>query len=349
MKRLTIQMLLVLALLACQPKLNYAAEAARIYPGKAWQQYASPEKAGWSSAKLEEAQEYSKEIGSAAVVVVYGGKILASWRDVERKYKVHSIRKSFLNALIGIHVKEGHIDLNKTLAELGIDDDPPLTETEKTARFIDLLKSRSGVYHRAAYQSRAAKARRPKRGSHAPGTFYYYNNWDFNTLGAIFEQETGTIIFEEFHKRIVTPLQMEHFNPGDGYYHFERDESIHPAYPFHMSALDMARFGLLYLREGRWKNKQIIPKEWIKRATTPYSSKRNGHLVGFKWNIMANGILSDLGAYYTSGRGGHRIFILPKANLVFVHRVNTSVLGNRVRRVKIENLLRIILSASPYS
>jgi CubicO group peptidase (beta-lactamase class C family) len=55
------------------------------------------------------------------------------------------------------------------------------------------------------------KAKRPKRHSHAPGTFWYYNNWDFNAFGTIFEQETGTKIFEEFDRRIAKPLQMEDF------------------------------------------------------------------------------------------------------------------------------------------
>ena len=36
---------------------------------------------------------------------------------------------------------------------------------------------------------------RPKRGSHAPGTFWYYNNWDFNVLGTVFRQLTGADIF----------------------------------------------------------------------------------------------------------------------------------------------------------
>ena len=67
--------------------------------------------------------------------------------------------------LYGIHEHEGRIELNKTLGELKIDDEPPLTETEKTARVIDLLKSRSGVFHTAAYQSARAKSLRPPRGS----------------------------------------------------------------------------------------------------------------------------------------------------------------------------------------
>ncbi len=39
---------------------------------------------------------------------------------------------------------------------------------------------------------------RPERGRHAPGTFYYYNSWDFNVAGTIFRQLTGQDIFTEF-------------------------------------------------------------------------------------------------------------------------------------------------------
>jgi hypothetical protein len=53
---------------------------------------------------------------------------------VAKKIPVHSIRKSFLSALYGIHAAEGHIDLGKTLGEIGIDDRPPaLTAAEKQA------------------------------------------------------------------------------------------------------------------------------------------------------------------------------------------------------------------------
>jgi hypothetical protein len=62
---------------------------------------------------------------------------------------------------------------------LNIDDIPPsLTKEEKKATVSDLLKSRSGVYHEAAAESRDMVGMRPVRGSHPPGSFYYYNNWE---------------------------------------------------------------------------------------------------------------------------------------------------------------------------
>jgi CubicO group peptidase (beta-lactamase class C family) len=290
-------------------------------PQETWEQYRTPEEAGWSSEKLKLARELYDSLDAAAFMVVYDGKVLISWGDVQRRFMCHSVRKSLLSALYGIHVDDGTTDLNKTLAELNIDDKSPLTATEKQATIRDLLKARSGVYHRAAYETQSMKARRPKRGSHLRDTFWYYNNWDFNALGTIFEQETGTDIFEDFKNRIADPLQMEDYRLIDGYHHLEAEHSIHPAYPFRMSARDMARFGLLYLREGKWNGKQIISKEWIKESTASYSDAGNRGGYGYLWWI--SGEFKDLGMYSAYGVGTQIISVLPGANLVIVQRVNT--------------------------
>ena len=86
-----------------------------------WFQYASPEEAGFSAEKLEKAREYFNTIDAAAVMVIYRGVVLAAWGDIERRYWCHSVRKSFMNALYGIYVEKGLIDLSKTLKELNID------------------------------------------------------------------------------------------------------------------------------------------------------------------------------------------------------------------------------------
>jgi CubicO group peptidase (beta-lactamase class C family) len=138
---------------------------------------------------------------------------------------------------------------------------------EKTATVQMLLQARSGVYHPAAYESAGMKANRPERHSHAPGTFWYYNNWDFNVLGSIFEQETGTQIHPEFKRRIGDVIGMEDFQVSDCDYVHE-PLSLHPAYPFRMTARDMARFGLLFLQNGSWEGDQIISEEWVQESTT---------------------------------------------------------------------------------
>jgi CubicO group peptidase (beta-lactamase class C family) len=54
-------------------------------------------------------------------------------------------------------------------------------------------------------------------------------------------------------------------------YQYEASVSMHPAYSFRMSTRDMARFDLLYQKQGMWRNSRIIPSEWIEKSTTTYS------------------------------------------------------------------------------
>jgi CubicO group peptidase (beta-lactamase class C family) len=119
-----------------------------------------------------------------------------------------------------------------------------------------------------------AKAR-PPRGSHAPGTFWYYDNWDFNLLGTIREHATGTGIFDAFDQKIAKPIGMQDYRPQDGSY-FRGEASIHPAYPIRMSARDLARFAPLSLHKGNWAGRQIVPEGWVEESTRAYSRSAYG-------------------------------------------------------------------------
>ena len=165
-------------------------------PGAEWE-HAAPADMGWSETGLAQARAFSEQMRSSAVVIVQHGKVVAEWGDTTKPTELASIRKSLLNALIGIAVADHRINLDSTLGELGIDDNPPaLTEVEKGATVRQLLEARSGVYHSALYEEPRMARMRPPRGSHPPGTFWYYNNWDFNALGTIYEHATGSGIFE---------------------------------------------------------------------------------------------------------------------------------------------------------
>jgi CubicO group peptidase (beta-lactamase class C family) len=285
----------------------------------------SPEEVGFSSEGLRAARTQFDRMGSAAFMALHNGKVFVAWGHVSRRYRLHSIRKPLLGALYGIHVAAGAIDTAATLGELGIDDIPPsLTPDEMQARVADLLKSRSGVYHAAAAEHPIAIAERPERGSHPPGTFYYYNNWDFNALGTIFEQETGAKIFEAFEDEIARPIGMQDFRLDDCYYQYEELKSLHPAYHFRMSARDLARFGVLFQEGGHWNGEQIVPEDWIEASWTPYSvdDEENGIGYGMLWGVTLEG--SPLGsAALHAGIGIHYLMVMPDDDLVFVHRVNT--------------------------
>jgi CubicO group peptidase (beta-lactamase class C family) len=309
----------------------------------------NPESVGWSTEKLQTAYEYSQNIETAAVMIIYQGKVLYHWGEVTRKFWTHSARKSFMSALVGIHVDEGNIDLTETMADLGIDDNnPSLSDQEKTATVRMLLQARSGVYHPAAAEAPSMKDRRPERHSHAPGTFWYYNNWDFNTLCTILEQETDTKFFEELKARIADPIGMEDFEVSDGFYQYE-PLSIHPAYPFRMSARDMARFGLLFLRNGVWEGNRFISEDWIRESTTSYSDAGAygyGMEYGYMWWIAGDKLLENLraGSYFAWGAYGQIAFVIPDMDLVVVHRVNSDI-GNNVTMPEFRFLLGFILDA----
>lgn len=304
--------------------------------------YAEPEAMGFSSEKLELLLSHLEESGSSSMILMVKGKVIFEWGETERKHTVHSIRKCLLNSLYGIAVAEGIIDTTMTLRELGIEDnDPGLTEQELEARVADLLLSRSGIYHHAAAVSEGMLREMPERGSHLPGEYYYYNNWDFNVLGAILEQQTGQSIYELFREQIAIPLGMHDYRGkyasidaeqedvdipnGDGFYQYETSKSNYPAYHFRMSARDLALYGQLYLQEGLWKGKQIVPAPWIETSTYPWSviNPQYGLARGMLWGVVLAEEEGEENAFYHTGAGMHMLGVYPSSELVLVHRVDT--------------------------
>lgn len=306
-----------------------------------------PMAAGWSLERLEAARLQSKILRPTALMIIQDGRVVARWGDASRKVNMASVRKSLLSALYGSAVAEGRVKLSASLSELGIDDNTPsLTANEKTATVRDLLTSRSGVYHPAAHETADIKRKRPVRGSHPPGSFWFYNNWDFNALGTIYRQQTGEDIFASFERRIAGPIGMEDFSVKDGRYDLEK-LSLHPAYPIRLSARDAARFGQLFLNEGKWGSKQIIPASWIKESTAAYSwAKRIRQGYGYMWWTLPEDTWGP-NAFYASGYGGQIIAVVPSKRLVVVQTVDLNQNPKGVRTSAFIDLLKEIAFASP--
>ena len=323
----------------------------------------SPEQAGYSFEKLDELEAFLNEAGSSSMLLVHDGKVFFEWGDVHRKHTIHSIRKSLLNALYGIYVERGVIDTSATLLELGIDDiEPGLSDREKSARIADLLRSRSGIYHDAAAVSPAMEADKPARGIHAPGEHFYYNNWDFNALGTVFEQLTGKSIYEAFREEIAEPIGMLHYAgehatidgadedaeipQTDGFYQLEADKSKYPAYHFRMSAHDLALYGQLWLNGGMWKGERIVPASWIEASTRAYSvtNPRIGIGYGMLWFVLMKNEERSTRSFYHTGAGVHMLAVYPGSKLVFVHRVDTEN-GSEFRQESLYRIISMIFGA----
>lgn len=320
------------------------------YPASEWTTVNEPGELGWSRSLLAEAHEFAASIGSSAIMIVQDGLLVSAWGNVADVTGIASMRKSLLSALIGTHEVEGTVDLNSTLAELEIDDcEPALTSVEKQATIADLLMSRSGIYHAAADQDPAIL---PERGIHTVGEQWFYNNWSFNILGVILERLTGVPIAEDFLRRIALPLQMQDFDPQHFYFK-TIPQSMHPAYKIRMSARDLARVGLLFLNEGRWRDTQIIPTDWIRRSVQPYTDLGRGAGFGYSWwtgryvlcsaATSARASREEMPFYWASGMGHQYVMVFPAIKTVAVHRVADA--NNGPSGLQIEQLQTMLLGS----
>lgn len=259
-----------------------------------------------------------------AVVIMQGSSLLMRWGHMDRPTNLASVRKSVISVLFGIAADKGLVNLDATLAELGIDDAPqPLTAKERTATVRDLLASRSGIYLPPLGEAQSWASRRPARGSHDPGTFWFYNNWDFNALGTIFEKTTGLKIGHAISDWLAKPLGMQTFCPEHVTYEYA-DFTEHPMWRVYMSAEDLARLGALVLQNGQWNGQPIVSSAYLAESTSEISDVREfipegieDHY-GFLWWID-----SGTGRIWAAGSGGQFMIIDGQNNLVTVVRNST--------------------------
>lgn len=314
-----------------------AASASRTYPTTDWERIASPEAVGWTAADLDSVRVRLSRLHTTGFMAVVGGRVLMEYGDVRVVSYLASVRKSILAMLYGNYVASGRVRLDRTLAELGIDDHGGLTAAEREATIRDLLTARSGVYHEAS-NSGDDLASAPPRGSQRHGTYMLYSNWDFNAAGTAFEKETGRDIYDALESDLARPIGMQDFDRSTHRKSGDSTRSVHLAYHMNLSTRDMARVGYLMLREGNWAGHQIVPRDWtrtIARAFTPVTemnpaSRRAGPFgYGYLWWVWdgphATGAYR--GAYTGLGAVGQHITIVPVLDLVVVHKTRPG--GNR--------------------
>jgi CubicO group peptidase (beta-lactamase class C family) len=322
--------------------------AAEVCPGATWERIA-PKDAGWSAGRLKKADAIAKELDTDSYLIVSGGRVVWEYGDPTLASNVHSVRKSIASILFGTASDRKQMTLDRTLADLGIDDTQGLSPTEKTANIRQLLSARSCIYHKAAYETKEQVGRRPERHSCRPGERWFYNNWDFNALGTIYQAVTGRTLFDAFESEIAGPLQLEHFRKADHTSFHREDVSHHPAYLFRLSALDMARIGLLMARGGEWCGRRIVSTGWVEESTVKISDTNRKTGYGYLWWVGDDG--RQLGAEFKgkafSARGARGQFMIvnPTDDLIIVHRVDTDVKGQRVSPKDFEELAQAIVAA----
>jgi CubicO group peptidase (beta-lactamase class C family) len=337
-----------------------------LYPKEAWSKV-DPVLLGWSPEKLAEARKFVESLPPSSVVVIDHGREVAEWGDSARKIKVSSMRKSLLSALYGIYAPLNHFDLDASLGSLGIDDEPPLTAEEKQATVRMLLEARSGVYHGYVAGTPGMRAGWPKRGSHSPGSYWFYNNWDFNALGSIFEKEFKSPIARAFDARIARRIGMQDFRVEDMYYlrapadaSPDFNKSIHPAYHFRMTARDLARFGylFLFLRNGEWRGEPVVPSAWVSESTQTHSQVGAGQGYGYLWWV--DGFDLPVSSFSAQGALAKYVVAVPARDLVVVYLNHTEfpddasgITAEAVKKLpsisheQMSQLLKLLLDAQP--
>ncbi|MBL8341391.1 MAG: serine hydrolase [Rubrivivax sp.] len=339
-----------------------AAASDEVFPRQAWARpqpapggAAAAELPAWHAERLRAADEAAASLRTDAWLVVHRGRLVHAYGEIALPRNVYSVRKSVLSVLTGIHVDRGVIDLGQSLAALGVDDIEGLTAQEKAATWRQLLQSRSGVYHPAAYETREAKAQRPARGSHAPGTFWYYNNWDFNTAGGLFQQRTGKPVFEALRDDLAGPLQFEDFDLARDTESVLESSSKYPAYVMKLSARDLARLGLLMARGGRWRGRQLVSEKWVAESTAPHSNVPGGwQRYASMWWVPRRAWpfwqRAEGDVFFAWGNGGQFLFVDRGRDLVIVHQVDRPrFFSAHVTPESISGLLQQVLAAHPSS
>jgi CubicO group peptidase (beta-lactamase class C family) len=329
-------LLLAAAVLSCAPQTpatnaGPATAATRtVYPGAQWDSISDPRTVGWRRITLDSVHADLRTLPSTGFMAVVGGRVLMSYGDVQTVSYLASVRKSVLSMMIGNYVRRGVIDLDKSLAQLGMDDIGGLTDQEKEATVRDLLTARSGVYHEAS-NAGDDLASAPPRGSQKHGTFMLYSNWDFNALGGAFELMTKRDIHDALESDIARPIGMQDFDRATHRKTGDSTRSRYLAYHMNFSTRDMARVGYLMLRRGNWNGRQVIPADWVEESTRPFTRvsemnpprRREGPFgYGYLWWVWdgrhATGAYE--GAYGGHGAIGQHIMVFPKLDLVVAHK-----------------------------
>ena len=262
------------------------------------------------------------------VMAIQNGNVIFEEGNTKKLINCHSARKSIMSLLYGIAQDKGYLKIDETLGKLGIDESKtPLTEQEKTATIRDLLMARSGVYLPAEAETDFAKNYRPKRELYKPGEIFFYNNFDFNTLGHILEQKTGMSIGKFMEEHLAKPLEMQDFSSSNVVYNApwpipNKSNSDYAVYWIYMSARDFARIGILVAQNGVWKNKQVVSESWIDKSINDTQNsdevtKMNPPFDAFAYSWWID---NDNNTVWADGYGGQFMCIDKKNNLVVIQR-----------------------------
>ncbi|MDO8543123.1 MAG: serine hydrolase [Opitutaceae bacterium] len=223
-------------------------------------------------------------------IVVRQGYIAAEWGDTTRTDMAHSVTKTFLTTVAGLAWDRGMIrrldDQVRTYLptlegeeRFGSEHNAPITWDHLLRQTSDWSGTLWGIPDWADRPVGSTPADYPNRPMHAPGTFFKYNDVRINLLALATLQVWRRPLPQVLREHVMDPIGASSTWRWHGYENSwitldgEPMQSVsgggHFGGGMFISARDLARFGLLFLRQGRWADRPIISEKWIAQARTP--------------------------------------------------------------------------------
>jgi len=279
----------------------------------------------------------TRERGGPAGLIIKNGYIVAQWGDINRVDMTNSVTKSFLSTVAGLAIDQGLIK-NVTDKVNSYVWDGTFTGEHNSKITWDNLLTQSSDWSGTQFGLSDWADRPPKEGNiddwknrklHEPGTFFKYNDVRVNVLAYSLLQVWRKPLPMVLKEKIMDPIGASTTWRWYGYDNsFVNIDGImmqsvsgggHHGGGLFISALDQARFGLLFLRNGKWKSQQLISEKWVKAVHQPSSAFK---AYGYMWWINTSKKWKDVSSqiYYADGAGGNYIVIDNEHDLVVVTR-----------------------------
>lgn len=275
------------------------------------------------------AEEFLERNATTAFIIIRNDSILYEkyfdGYSREKQSQVFSVTKSVISALVGIAISEGYI---KGVDQPVSDFLPYFNGKEREKLTIDhLLQMTAGLSfadHKTLgklinlyYTKNQESLVRRIGQKYEPGTHFAYSSMATQILGMCLEKAINRPVTEYLQEKLWEPLGME-YNAE-----FALDDENGTAKMFGgltASAIDLAKLGRLYLNNGNWNGKQLIPEEWVLAArqadTTNGRSKRYAYCWWLDTYTRKIGYCEN--DFFAGGFRGQVVYVNPNDNTIIV-------------------------------
>jgi CubicO group peptidase (beta-lactamase class C family) len=276
-----------------------------VYPGETWK-HVRPRALGFDAQRMEAIARDAEPSRSTCLLVARKGKVVGEWNwgglEPETPREVFSVTKSITSTLVGIAQADGDLDIDDR-AQRYIQEWRGTKSRAVTIR--DLLSNVSGRFWDIGtdYGDLPQAEDRTQLAIdldqlYPPGKVWTYNNAAIQTLDRVVSTATGEETRAFAAERLFGPLGMTHTRMTS-----DPAGNTNAFFGAQTTCEDLARFGYLFLRHGRWGDDQVVPRSWVKAAVGRPSQDHNA-AYGLLWWLNRRGPI--IGALATDAPGQPR-------------------------------------------